>query len=102
MFHDDAGAAVDFGDLVNFADVGVVERRRRPGFAVQSLARGGVRLERFGQELDGDLAPELGVVGQEHFAHSALAELPEDTVAGGGTHGVRLLAHRASPEGWHF
>ena len=68
VLHHDAGAAVYLSDLVNLADEGVVEPRRRPRFALQALACGGVRLERLGQELDGDLAPELRVVGQEHLA----------------------------------
>ena len=84
---------VDLRDLVNLADVGVVERRRRARLAVQPLARGGVGLQRLGDELDGDLAAELGVVGQKHLTHAALAQAGEEVVAGCG------VVHRLHAEG---
>ena len=83
MLHHDAGAPVDLGELVDVADVGVVERRGRPRLAVQPLARLGVCFERRGQELDRDLAAKLCVVGQEHLAHTASTEAVEEGVAGG-------------------
>ena len=84
MLHDDAGAPVDVGQLVNLADVGVVECGRRPRLAVQPIARGRVFLERLGQELDRHLATQLRVVGEKHLAHAAFAEAGEDAIPGRG------------------
>ena len=81
MLHHNAGAPVDVGQLVNLANVGMVERRRRPRLAVEPLARGRVLLERLGQELDRHFATQLYVVGEKHLAHAALAEAREDAVA---------------------
>jgi len=96
VLHDDAGPAVDVGNLVNLADVRMVERRRRASFAVQPLTRRRVALECLCHEFDGDFASELCVVGEEHFAHAAFTQAVEDAVAGGcRTHwssGFRLQA----------
>ena len=84
VLHDNTGPPVNLGKLVDVADVGVVERRRRPRLAMEPLARGRVVLERRGQKLDGDLATELRIVSQEHLAHSAFAKAGEQGVAGNG------------------
>ena len=83
VLHHDAGPAIDVGQLVNVTDIGMVERRRGARFAMQSFPRRGIRPERFGQELDGDLAPELRVVGEEHLAHATFAQALKDAVARG-------------------
>ena len=81
MLHHDAGATVDVGQLVNLADVWVVERGGRPRLAVQPLARRRVLLERLGQKLDRHLATQLRVVSEKHLAHAPFAEAGEDAVA---------------------
>ena len=71
----------------------MIEGGGRSCLAVEALPRRGVRLQRLGQELDGDLAAELPVVSQEHFAHAASAEALEDAVSGRGlAHARRSLA----------
>jgi len=92
VLHHDARSPIDLGQLVDLADERMIERRRRPRFAMQSLERLGVRFQRLGQELDGDLAPQLGVVGEEHLAHAAFAEAGEDGVSGRGGHRCFTLA----------
>ena len=67
-------------DLVDGADVGVVQRRGRLGFLQEPLlgrlVAGQVRRE----ELDGDLALEAGVLGRVDDPHAAVAEFGADRV----------------------
>jgi hypothetical protein len=58
--------------------------RRAPSYLVEeAFEKDHVALlmrESFGQNLDGYIAPELGVVRLEHFAHSARADGCDDFV----------------------
>ena len=80
VLHDDEVAALGLGDLVDMADVGVVERRRRPGLADETLVRLFVPLHFGRKELQCDAAVERCVLGQEYLAHAAPADLLEDAV----------------------
>ena len=62
QFHHDVVGS----DVVEMADVGVVERRDGSGLAVEAFRELG------GAGLDGDVAAEAGVVGFVDFAHAAL------------------------------
>ena len=86
VLHRDAGAAICLGHLVDLANKGVVERGGRLRLALEPLARLRIALQRLGQELEGDLALELGVVGEKHLAHAAFAEGADDAIAGRGAH----------------
>ena len=60
--------------LVYADDVGVVDRGEGLGLAQQASALERVILLAQPQELDRDLAPELGVRGEEHLTHATTAE----------------------------
>ncbi len=67
-------------DLVDGADVGIVEDRGRLGLVDEALAGLVVVGQLEGQELEGHGAPQLDVVGLVDDAHAAAADLAEDTV----------------------
>ena len=96
VLHGDERLAVALADLVDLADVGVIERSGGARFAKEPLASVVVLLERFGQELDRHLAPEHGVLRQKDAAHAAPAERLDELELlpgfAGGCHGARDTA----------
>ena len=79
--HRDKDAAVlGLAHLVDRAHVGVVQHRRRAGLVDQPVA--GVRVPAKGarQELERGVAAQALVLGLEHDAHAALAQLVEQAV----------------------
>jgi hypothetical protein len=80
VLHDDEDALVLFADLVDGADVGVVECRGGLGLVDQPLpGLIAVRVP-LGQHLDGHLAAERCVLREKNLTHPARAELPDDSV----------------------
>ena len=75
--------AIALADLVDGADVGVVEDGGRLGLVDEALAGLGVVGELQGQELEGHGAAELEVVGLIDDSHAASADLAEDAVLAG-------------------
>ena len=72
-------------DVVERADVGVIQGSDRAGFRLEALA------EAFRRNFDGDIAAKARVVGAIHLAHPARADGREDLVraefvAGGKRH----------------
>src|SRR5450432_4796743 len=61
-------------DIVNLADVGMVQRGDGAGLAFEAVGEGGLR------KLDGDRAVETRVAGLPHLAHAARAEGREQFV----------------------
>ena len=88
--HDDEDLAVDRADLVDRHDIGMRELGHRLGLAHQPHAgrRAGVAVA---HDLDRDVAIEVGIVGLEHDAHAAGAELADDP---------EVLERRAGREPW--
>ena len=79
-FHDE-GADVPRGlNAVDGCDVGVIEGRERVGFAGESREPFGITGEELGQDLERDVAIELGVPRPIHLAHAAYADLDRDFV----------------------
>ena len=76
------GLPVVLVDVVDRADVGVLERGGRAGLALEPLERLRVARQLLGQELQRDAAAELQVLGLVDDAHAAAAELREDPVVG--------------------
>jgi hypothetical protein len=68
----------------------VVEGGQDLGFTPKTRHAAGVTGERLGNNLDGDVAAQLGICGAVHLAHPAFAELGGDAVVGNG-----LGAHRS-------
>ena len=90
QFHDQEGAVVRGFEAEDRGDVGMVQRGQHLGFALEAghaVAVGG----EFGrQDLQGDIAVQLGVMGAVDFAHPALADYFGDPVVGqhcSGLHG---------------
>ncbi len=65
-------------DAVDRADVGMVERGEGAGLTLEARARLGIRREVGMDELEGDLAVKLEVMGEPDLAHAAGAELALD------------------------
>jgi hypothetical protein len=81
VVQEDEGAAVGFADVVDSADVWMIEGGSGLGFALEageSLRVGG---DVFGEEFEGDEAMEAGVFGFVDNAHAA-AEFVGDVVVG--------------------
>ena len=67
-------------DVVERADVGVVQRRGRAGLALEAFRGQRIGGSRLGQELDRDVATEPEVFGAVHDAHAAGAQPIDDAV----------------------
>ena len=78
--HGDKGLAVLFSDVVNGADVGMVQCGRSLGFALKSSQDLGVAGDFFGEELQRDETMEAGVFSFVNDSHPATAEFFDDSV----------------------
>ena len=78
--HGDEGASLVIADLVNRADVGVVQRRSCARLAAKAFQGLRVLCDLVRQELERDEAAKIGIFGFEHHAHPAAAELTDDAV----------------------
>ena len=67
-------------DVVDGADVRIVQRRDGAGFLLEALARFGIGRQRAGQDLDGHRAIQPGVTGAVNLAHAARADRRDDLV----------------------
>ena len=105
IFHDDVANAVLFADVVELADVGMIQGRDGAGFAFEACVRFGFFGEMFGENLDGDGAVEAGVARAVDFAHAACAEAGLNFVgaelgAGSERHWVGgSISHRGAESG---
>ena len=81
--HRDEVATAVLTDVVDGADVRMVESRCRARLPAEARERGGIAREQLGQELEGDGLAEGEVVGPVHLAHPALAEWGDDAVPAG-------------------
>ena len=83
QLHDEVELAALFSELVDVADVRMVDACGGPGLAQQTLAQcrvsGGIP-----DPLDGHVAVQAVVVGGVHHSHAALAQPPGHTVAADG------------------
>src|SRR5438309_2452354 len=67
-------------DIVHVEDVGVIERAGGASFLLEAVQRL-LSVQAGGEHLDGDVATELAVVGDEDAPHPAAADLLLDAVA---------------------
>ena len=79
-FHCDKGAAVVFADVVDGADVGMIQRGGGACFTFEAFERLWVVGEIVGEKFEGDEAAEARVFGFVDHAHSATAEFFDDAV----------------------
>ena len=84
--------AVVLADFVNGADVGMIQRRCGPGFALEAFQGLRVLRDFVGQELQRDEAAERGVFGLVDHAHAAAAQFFDDAVVRDG-----LADHELGP-----
>ena len=82
IFHGQKREALVFADIVNGANVWVIEGGGGAGFAAETIE--GLRIVRgfFREEFQGDHALETGVFGFVNDAHAAAADFFEDAVMG--------------------
>jgi hypothetical protein len=83
-FHDDEGLAILLADVVDGADIGMVEGGSGLGFALK--AGEGLRIAGnfFGQKFEGHKAAKARVLGFVDNAHAAASKLFDDAVVGDG------------------
>ena len=74
IFHHQEVGAVLRADIVEGADVRMLQRGNGPGFPLHPLLQFGVRGKMRRQNLDGDGAVEAGVLGAVNLAHAPSAE----------------------------
>src|SRR5215472_19272788 len=72
--HHEEALIVMPADLMNRADIGMVQRGRRTGFAVKTFQRLLISCEVFRQKLQCDETAELGVLGFVDHTHTAAPE----------------------------
>ena len=78
--HRDEGATIFFADVVNGADVGMIERRGGTGLAAEALQRLGIASYVIGQKFEGNKPAQARVLGLVDNAHAATTELLDDAV----------------------
>ncbi len=82
IFHGDETQIAVSADLVERANVGMVQCRRRARLAAKSLQSLRIARQLVRQKLQRDKSPELGVLGLINNTHSAAAEFFDDAVMG--------------------
>src|SRR5207253_1610501 len=80
VLHDEVVDAVLMPDVVERADVRMVQPRDRPRLPLETLAQRRARGELRRQDFDGDVAAEARVAGAIDLAHAAGAERRDDFV----------------------
>ena len=78
--HDEIVDAILMADVVEHADVGMIEAGNSFGFAFETLFLHGIGRKMRGKNLDGDSAVEAGVARAIDFSHAAGAERRDDFV----------------------
>src|SRR5688572_13198448 len=77
---DQRHCAVRFLEAVNAADIGMIQRGKRSRLALEPRGTFLVSNEQTRQDLDRDVAIELGIAGAIHLTHSTGANLGGDFV----------------------
>lgn len=92
-FHDEKAPRLVPAEVVDRADVGVIERRGRSGFALEALDCRDIVRQFRGQELERDLPAQAQILGTVDNAHAAATEFFDDAVVGDGLAGGRHPRH---------
>ena len=79
-FHDEEGASGVLADVVDGADVGMIQGGSGFGFAAETFEGLAVLREIVGKEFEGDEAAEASVFRFVDHAHAAATELFDDPV----------------------
>ena len=95
QFHRDESSSGGFIDLVDRADVRVVQRGCSFGFPLEAAERLRVVGKFVGKKLQGDVATQLEVFRLVDHTHAPAADPAEDAVMGDRlTHGLERGSHR--------
>ena len=78
--HRDKRLVLVLPDFVDGADVGMIQGRRRAGFAPEAFQGLRVVREFVGKKFQGNETPELGVFSFVNHAHPATAQLVHDAI----------------------
>ena len=78
--HDECADVTGLLEPVNNGDAGVVQQGQGPGFALEPRDAIRVGGERHWQDLDRDVAPQLGIARAIHLAHATGAQLRQYVV----------------------
>jgi len=78
--HDHKSAPIVFADVVNGANIGMVQDRRGPSFAAKALQRRGIVSYAIGQKFDGDKPAEASVLCLIDHAHATRTQRALDFV----------------------
>src|SRR6266571_1495636 len=81
-FHREERMAVGFVNIINGADVGMVERGSRARASRLNRSSPAVARELVGQKLQRDESAKLDVFGLIHHAHSAAADFFQNAIVG--------------------
>jgi len=81
ILHGDERLVIVFSDVVNGADVGMVESGGRTSFSPETFQCLRVLGHVIGKELKRNETTQLGVLGFVNYAHTAAAELFDDAIA---------------------
>ena len=102
QLHDEERLALVFFDLVDGANVGMIQQRGGAGLALEALQRFFIFVKVFRQKLGGHPAFEVDVLGLVHHTHAARAQLTQNAVVGDGAanHGAGPYALWAEILGW--
>jgi hypothetical protein len=79
-FHGDEGAAIVLADVVDGANVWMIERGGGACFALESFKRLGISCKIVGKKFEGDETAEASVFGFVDDTHSTTAEFFDDAV----------------------
>ena len=82
--HHDEGLALVFADVVDGADVGMIECRCCSGLPLETIQCLFVLGELLRQKLQGHIAAQPGVLGLVDHAHPSATEFLQDLVVGNG------------------
>ena len=80
QFHRDERYALVFVDIVNRADIRMVQRGRSASLALESLERGRISRDAQRHKFQRHLPPQLRILSAIHHAHPAAAHLLDDAV----------------------
>ena len=92
-FHHEEGVALIFADIVDGADVGIVQRGGGAGFAAEAFQSLRIAGSLIREKFDGHGAAEADVFGFVDDAHAATADFFDDAVVGNRASDHRRFAH---------
>ena len=96
QFHGDKGTAFELSDVVDSADVGMIERGGSASFAAKSLDGLGVVRNIIGKEFQRYIAAQARVFGFVNHSHASTAQFFEDAVVRDGAANIGgRIWHRA-------